>query len=921
MDIREFVSRLHVSKGPDRKGEYLCRCPAHDDRTASLCVGTGDDGRILVKCQAGCDTRDVIRAMGLKMADLYAEGSRKDGAPRVAKAAKPTAPESPPERKEARAKPLGKLVKVYPYTDEHGAVLFEVCRFESPEGKTFRQRHSDPGNPAAKQGYVWNITGVRNVIYRLPEVLEAIRAGRTVYVVEGEKDADTLAAAGFAATTNPGGASKSGASKWLPEHTQLLAGANAVILPDNDEAGINDRRQVARQLGAVCRSVKLLDLTRACPQLPKKGDITDMLQIMGTAEGLKALKALEADTAPMDMAAIRAEAERDAAALQIGSVPGYCVHEGCISSWSDDTPKRLCNFTAIVSEVVTRDDGVSEEIYFNVDGWTAAGERLGSAKIPAKAFRRMDWITEKWDIRASILPGNTATDKVRYVIQTAGAESARRIREYTHTGWRRIGGKWCYLYQGGAIGAEGVTVRLENGMDNYCLDAHYAGGPEEDAILDTQEILGNIPRRISVPMLAFMFLAPLQDALDRAGYPTAFSMFLAGGSGALKSTVSALLLSFFGRFTGLSLPASFSDTANYIRRKAFALKDMVLAVDDYHPEGNAQARRQIENTAQQLARAFGDRAQRGRMMADQSLSEARVPRALALISGEDMPNIRESGLARYYVIQIGKDEIQRGDGLTEMQEKAEAGVFAHAMRRYIEWLAPQMDELPGQLAARFKRLRSEFQKLKLSHSRAAGTIAHLVIGYEMYMRFLIESVQLEDPDGEYFEAEMQQAVKDIISNSRTQSRDSRAERPSRMFLDTIGEMLLTKEGGVGDLMDAGKAAAGKVFLGWSDHEHYYLIPETSYRVVSEFYAKKGEAFPLSARMLFRQMKEDGMLIAGGDGKNTRVKRIDGKNVRALWVPREKIDGAEPVNEQVKIEFTEIDESEIPEEFKDEEGKV
>ena len=92
-------------------------------------------------------------------------------------------------------------------------------------------------------------------------------------------------------------------------------------------------------------------------------------------------------------------------------------------------------------------------------------------------------------------------------------------------------------------------------------------------------------------------------------------------------------------------------------------------------------------------------------------------------------------------------------------------------------------------------------------------------------------------------------------------------------------------------------------------------------MVSEFYAKKGEAFPLSARMLFRQMKEDGMLIAGGDGKNTRVKRIDGKNVRALWVPREKIDGAEPVNEQVKIEFTEIDESEIPEEFKDEEGKV
>lgn len=73
MDVKEFVSYLRVAKGPSSNGEYLCKCPAHDDRTASLCVGTGADGRILVKCQAGCDTRDVVKAMGLKMADLYSD--------------------------------------------------------------------------------------------------------------------------------------------------------------------------------------------------------------------------------------------------------------------------------------------------------------------------------------------------------------------------------------------------------------------------------------------------------------------------------------------------------------------------------------------------------------------------------------------------------------------------------------------------------------------------------------------------------------------------------------------------------------------------------------------------------------------------------------------------------------------------------
>lgn len=916
MDIREFVSYLHVAKGPDGNGEYLCRCPAHDDRQASLCVGTGEGGRILVKCQAGCDTRDVVKAMGLKMSDLYADGkpAGKPSRPATAKPAPgpepPEGPVPPPAKGAAKQKPLGKLVKAYPYTDEQGQVLFEVCRFEAEENghrvKTFRQRHKDPGNPAAKQGgYVWNINGVRSVIYRLPEVLAAIQAGKTIYLVEGEKDADTLAAAGFAATTNPGGASKSGASKWLPEHTRLLTGAHVVILPDNDAAGINDRKQVATQLGAVCKSVKLLDLRKACPTLPIKGDITDMLEIMGKVEGLKALRTLESATEPMDLSEAQATAARDAAAALIGNVPGYCVDHGCICTWNDDTPKRLCNFTAIANGVITRDDGVTEETYILVDGWTANGERLKPVRVPGKAYKRMDWITENWDIRASILPGNTATDKVRYVIQTANAENAQRIREYTHTGWRKIGGRWCYLYQGGAIGAEGVTVDLAQALDSYCLDARYdpEGRNEMDDMVDVCSLTINITRRISVPLVAFMFLAPLRDALVRANFPPSFSVYLIGGSGAHKSTIAALMLSFFGCFRELSLPASFRDTANYITHKAFVLKDMVLAVDDYHPESSLQARRKMEDTAQQLARAFGDLAQRGRMMADQSLSTSKPPRSLALISGEDMPNIRESGEARYYVIQIGPNEVPVDGVMTEMQDKAAEGVMAHCMRKYIEWLAPQMDDLPGRLATRFKELRSEFQKMNIGHSRAPGTIAHLVIGYEMYLRFLVETGVIDDPDGDFTRQELAEAVRDIIANSKAQSRDSKQERPSRMFLNTIGEMLLTREASVVDLTDAtGKNSPGKGHIGYMDALFYYLIPDTSYRMVCEFFTKKGEAFPLSARMLHRQMSEDDLLVGGGDGKNTRVKRIDGKNARLLWIPRANIDGPKPVKEQMRMDL-------------------
>ena len=50
---------------------WSARCPAHDDRRASLSIAQGDDGTALVKCHAGCDTAAILAAVGLKLADLF----------------------------------------------------------------------------------------------------------------------------------------------------------------------------------------------------------------------------------------------------------------------------------------------------------------------------------------------------------------------------------------------------------------------------------------------------------------------------------------------------------------------------------------------------------------------------------------------------------------------------------------------------------------------------------------------------------------------------------------------------------------------------------------------------------------------------------------------------------------------------------
>lgn len=171
-----------------------------------------------------------------------------------------------------------RIVATYDYTDAAGELLFQVCRYEP---KDFRQRRPD-----GKNGWVWKMAGVQKVIYRLPKMLEAITAGRTIYITEGEKAADRLAALGLDATCSPGGA-----GKWRSSYSAFLRGADVVILPDNDQPGHQHAEQVASVLQGIAKRVRVL----ALPGLPDKGDVADWIDGGGTAVKLETIAREAAD--------------------------------------------------------------------------------------------------------------------------------------------------------------------------------------------------------------------------------------------------------------------------------------------------------------------------------------------------------------------------------------------------------------------------------------------------------------------------------------------------------------------------------------------------------------------------------------------------------------------------------------------------
>jgi hypothetical protein len=212
---------------------FIARCPAHEDRRQSLSVSTGDDGRVLLKCHAGCEVDSMLDAIGLVPADLF-------------------------ERREPRER--GRVVAEYEYRDETGVLLYVVER-HSP--KKFLQK-----KPARGGGWEYRLNGVRRVPYRLADVRAAIAAGRWVLIVEGEKDVERLAPLKFAATCNAGGA-----GKWREEWSPIFEGAKVAIVPDNDVAGRKHAGQVGAWLSEVAADVRLVTL----PDVGEHGDVSDWL--------------------------------------------------------------------------------------------------------------------------------------------------------------------------------------------------------------------------------------------------------------------------------------------------------------------------------------------------------------------------------------------------------------------------------------------------------------------------------------------------------------------------------------------------------------------------------------------------------------------------------------------------------------------
>ena len=236
MQAEQIAKQLGNAKKANGQWVASCPVPGHGkgngDKNPSLSISINDDGKPLFHCHGGCTQEDVFNT--IKDMRLL-----------------PELEERPDPLANIKPLPQIRFDQEWEYQDENRTTVFVKQRMKIGEsGKTYRLYKVDPDGRRHP-----TLGDARIVPYKLPELLDAKTAGRIIYVVEGEKAADALISIGVTATT-----AHTGAGSWPEAITEYFAGANVVILPDNDLPGWRYAQKAVEAILPIAKNVKVVDL-------------------------------------------------------------------------------------------------------------------------------------------------------------------------------------------------------------------------------------------------------------------------------------------------------------------------------------------------------------------------------------------------------------------------------------------------------------------------------------------------------------------------------------------------------------------------------------------------------------------------------------------------------------------------------------
>ena len=564
------------------------------------------------------------------------------------------------------------------------------------------------------------------------------------------------------------------------------------------------------------------------------------------------------------------KAARRDAGLNPNGLPQYVVIGGRLCNRTFDAQGNervipLANFQARIIADIVEDDGETQERRFVIEGHLADGRNLSKIEVEAGEFAQMNWPLPQWGAAAAVSAGNSSKDHLRVAILTTSKAVEKRY-EYSHLGWRHIDERWIYLSAAGAVGQEGVQVRVINDLAAYRLPAqplHVA-----EAMRASLRFLDTGEHAMTVPLWAAVYLAPLSSLVNPA-----FTIWLFGTTGSLKSTATALAMCHYGRFAYNTPPASWTGTTNALEMKAFLVKDALLWIDDFVTQSTIAGSNELKAKADQLLRDWGNRAGRSRMNAELKLRRTFVPRGLVISTAEQLPP-GQSILSRLFAVEATPTMMTRGQGSPlSLAQAHDAPLYPHAMTGYLVWLAEQYDTLATALPERMFHY-TEAARAEGVHLRMPANVATLFVGYELGLDFARSLAVL---DADTHTALRQEGWTTLLDLAARQTAMVVEEKPVELYLSALEQMLAV--GAVylrhrvtpdesATMWPVARAVAAE-FLGWYDDRYYYLLPKVAYGAVWRFYRASGVVFPDTERGVREKLLEQHLLFPQHDSQADR----------------------------------------------------
>ena len=558
--------------------------------------------------------------------------------------------------------------------------------------------------------------------------------------------------------------------------------------------------------------------------------------------------------------------------LQIKATPqrtprGFTVRGGSTYAVRAQGEELIANFTARIAKQVER----GHELIFHIEADIAGVKR--KVVVPAADYPSMEWVASHLGAGAVIQPRKK--DEMRAAIQML-SEDCRTVRGSEYTGWHEFVGGWGFVTNAGVLGVDQeLEVELPTALSRIKLSKR-AGG--HDAI---ERFLTNLPPKLSLPLLA----AVARTVVGACQ----LNIELVGLRGTFKTEVAKLVQSYFGALQETDgLPGSWSSTANSNELLLHHGKDIVVVVDDFNRAGSQFDQEAGERDRDRVMRGNFNGQGRSRLTRDGKLLDGRPPQCTVLSTAERMP-MKASLLDRQFILEVFPGDIESAR-LTICQRDARGGEYAAFLSGFIQWLAPQREQLHREALLREAELRDELLKGS-SVARSSSIEAKLVAGMEILDRYLehagrkghtqelrqaleltrpsrSDNIQEADPV-DAFKKYLEQALASGAAHVASTDGGCPALKPGQYTM--LGWRGST---GVGD-QPMGQR------IGFVDEDGLYLLPEATLEAVRKCAGAANCQIP-AKRQLSTELERRKILLGADTGRGNTKRISFGSGRVATW---------------------------------------